>query len=170
MIGNSLYNTQHLDIKDYKHYRPNYQENKGTIQLDYSKIRHLSQFKFDVDKIDIEHYQRVFFKIVTINNSSNEEDTFYYKCEAKKKQNILSLSHPTWKYISSYRKLESPHTLLITMIFSKIDRFSIYFYALPIHHRYHTHRKIISASVVVSKNQAPEAEIDASSSSPTTIN
>lgn len=168
IIGTSLYNIQQLNIKNYIYYKPNdRQEGIGSIELEFFRIHHLSQFELDVNQIGLDHYQSAFFKITFIGNNSNneeKEETKYYKCDMKTPQRILSLTPTTWKYIDSYKRFESPHMLLISIRFSKIDYFSVYHPVSP-YKRYHQHVPYSRASVSISNSQAPEAQVSASSSS-----
>lgn len=90
-------------------------------QLDLSGIRHFKNFTLDVTDLTLDYYRHAFFEL-----QKEEETPLYFEYEDYlHKDGAIILTTTTSNYMPSYKRLESPNTMLITINFSNVDQFTI---------------------------------------------
>lgn len=124
VINSSLPNLESLKINLLDSYLPTQQANR--IQVDLSQLGHLNNVTFDVMNLSCEDYRNMFLCLEK-SQDNEEKAPLYYKCDnATTKSGTPSLSSTTWKFMNDYKRLGSPHTLLITAKLSNVHNFSFW--------------------------------------------
>lgn len=77
--------------------------------------------------MDLGNYRHIFLCLEQSDNDKEKKASLYYKFEDSAPNRTLALASTTWKYMNDYKRLQSRHTLYITIKLSaNVEDFTVY--------------------------------------------